>query len=225
MYKKLIPYSICIALKSYATIDLAADKAKLCNTLIEIQICTKLTDKANKISANKLLKLDSILTSILEHASIISLGHDIYDETENKTKNINTIQKGETTDSQCNLKILLAQIEKYTDYDLNFYLSNNNPLIHTKKRSSIKRSLKNSLSKKTKTEKHDTHSNSNISVILNTIKKEYKSKNTRNTYKESNTRNSLINLPKDRNLDDELDKVLRDLAVESHINARVTSRS
>ena len=214
MYKKLLPYSICIALKSQATIDLAADKARLCNTLIEIQICTKLTDKAYKLSKNKILKLDSILTSILGHASIISLGHDIYDETQNSTKNSNTSRKNETLHSQGNLKFLLTQIEKYTEYDLNYYRSNNNPPLHTKKKGSNKRYFKNSFSKKTKKEKYDTHSDSNISVILDAIKKEYKSKNTSNTFEELNARDSLINLPKDRNLDDELDKLLRDLAVE-----------
>ena len=207
MYRKLISYSICIALKTQAGIDFDAHKVRLCNTFNEIGICIRATDKDTKPSTIKISQIDSILTLILRHASIVRLGLDIYVD----TGGTSTAQTKNIKFSELFLNSLLTEVERYTESEINFYCSDENPLLQIKKRNSIKRSLKKSLSKRSKYKKTDTDLDANISSILNTIKEVYQSKKGASTSFTSSTRNSLINLPKDSNSEDELDKLLKEL--------------
>ncbi len=213
MYKKLLPYTICIALKSQAVNYLEVDKVRLCNTLSEIEICTKTADETTKPSLNKISKLDSILTTILGHASIIGLGYDIYDETENNIKDMSSARSDEINHSILNLNALFAQIERYHEFDLSYYCSNENPLLQKKMKNSIKRSLKYSFSKRSKNERVDPYKNSFLSIILETVKKQYQSRKAGNTFHNSSKQNAVINLPKDSNMLDQLDVLLRELEV------------
>lgn len=214
MYKQLLPYAVFIALKSQAVNYLEVDKIRLCNTFSEIEICSKTGDETTKPSLNKIAKLDSILTTILGHASIVGLGYDIYDETENNTKDMTTARSDEIQHSKLNLNSLFAQIERYNELDLSYYCSNDNPLLQKKGRNSIKRSLKYSFGKRSKNGRVDPYKNSSISIILDTVKKAYQSRKAANTSHNLSKKNTLINLPKDTNMVDELDQLMRELEID-----------
>ena len=82
MYKKLITYIICIALKSHANIDLENDKIKLCLTLLRLVKCKEkiyeIDDENEHLSSLKIKHLDSLLTIILLHASIVCFNECVY---------------------------------------------------------------------------------------------------------------------------------------------------